>query len=58
MLGKTVEELMTSISSVELTEWQAFLRLENQGAAAAAAAEDPAKVENDLRSIFGRPKNG
>lgn len=54
LLGKTVEELLSQISSREFSEWEAFLRIEGRGVHAARTAEKPEKVENDLRAIFGR----
>lgn len=50
-LGKTVGELLATISSAEFSEWEAFLRIENRGSQAANTTAD---VEQDLRKIFGR----
>jgi hypothetical protein len=52
-LGKTVKELLALLDSRELSEWQAFFRIEQRGAA--SGNQDPEKVEQDLRKIFGRP---
>jgi hypothetical protein len=47
-LGKTVDELLRSLSSRELTEWAAYYRLER------GMTESEVDAESKLHNFFGR----
>jgi hypothetical protein len=51
MLGKTRRELLSQIDSPELSEWYAFLTLEQRGTRGGPV--DTEKLEKDLTMIFG-----
>jgi hypothetical protein len=56
-LGKTVKQMLAELDSYELTEWQAFFKLEDSEHAAAARGvrpqRGPVDVKTTLRALFG-----